>query len=168
MRNRYYLITLLILALDYVTKWVVSLKLPNNPIELIPGYLRFSLAFNSGVAFGFFSGGGSAWKPYVLGVMAIAALVIIYLYGRRMPADRRLLQCALAVTMGGILGNFVDRIFRGCVVDFIEFHIHESFYWPSFNVADSAITIGIALLLIDTVCNPGIGEIAEPTADRTT
>jgi len=67
--------------------------------------------------------------------------------------------------MGGILGNFVGRIVRGCVVDFIEFHIHESFYWPNFNIADSAITIGIALLLIDTVRNPGIDEIAEPTPD---
>jgi signal peptidase II len=69
--------------------------------------------------------------------------------------------------MGGILGNFVDRIFRGYVIDFIEVHIHESFYWPNFNVADSAITIGIALLLIDTVREPGVNEVPEPTADRT-
>jgi signal peptidase II len=165
MRYRYYFLTLLILVLDHVTKWIVSVKLPNHPIELIPGYLRFSLVFNSGVAFGFFSGGSSAWKPYVLGAMAVAALLVIYLYGRRMPADRRLLQYALAITMGGILGNFVDRIFRGSVVDFVEFHVHDSFYFPNFNVADSAITVGIALLLIDTVCNPGIGEVAGPAAD---
>ena len=56
--------------------------------------------------------------------------------------------------MGGILGNFTDRIAHGYVVDFIEFHIKEIFHWPTFNVADSAITIGIALLLIDTVKNP--------------
>jgi signal peptidase II len=165
MRNKYYWITLLIIVLDHISKWIVSLKLPNNPIELIPGYLRLSLVFNSGVAFGFFSGARSVWKPYVLSAMAVAALVVIFLYGRRMPADRRLLQCALAVTMGGIFGNFVDRLFRGYVVDFIEFHVYDSFYFPNFNVADSAITIGIALLLIDTVCNPGIGEITEPTGN---
>ena len=71
-----------------------------------------------------------------------------------MPRERILLQWALAVVTGGILGNLADRIFRGHVVDFIDFHIQETFYWPAFNVADSAITVGIALLLIDTVKNP--------------
>ena len=61
---------------------------------------------------------------------------------------------------GGILGNFVDRILRGYVVDFIDFHIHDIFSWPTFNVADSAITIGIALLLIDTVKNPAVEKVA--------
>jgi signal peptidase II len=167
MRYRYYLVTLLILVLDHVTKWIVSLRLPDNPIEIIPGYLRLSLVFNSGVAFGLFNDGKSPWKPYVLAAMAIVALIVIFLYSKRMPLERTLLQCGLAITMGGILGNFFDRIFRGRVVDFIEFHVHESFYWPNFNVADSAITIGITLLLIDTIFNPGVGEAAQPTADQT-
>ena len=166
MRNKYYLLALLIVAIDHVTKWIVSARLPDRPIELIPGYLRFSYVSNTGVAFGFFNGNNSVWQPYVLGAMAVAALVAIFLYGRRVSASRVLLQCALAIIMGGILGNFVDRVFRGYVVDFIEFHIHESFYWPNFNVADSAIAIGIALLLIDTIGNPGMNEVAEPTADR--
>lgn len=161
MRNRYYLVTLLIVIADWVTKWWTNSKLASGPIELIPGYLRLSLVHNTGVAFGLFSGGQTAWKPYALAGMAVIALVVIVLYARHVPADRRLLHSALAITMGGILGNFLDRLFRGYVVDFVEFHIHESFYWPNFNVADSAITIGIALLLIDTVCNPGIDEIAE-------
>jgi signal peptidase II len=166
MRNKYYLFTLLILALDHLSKWIVWLKLDrNNSIELVPGYLRLSLVCNSGVAFGFFAGGTSVWKPYWLAAMAVLALVVLFLYGRRMPPNRQLLQWALALTMGGILGNFVDRLFRGYVIDFIEFHVHESFYFPNFNVADSAITIGIALLLLDTVCNPTLEEAAEPTAD---
>jgi signal peptidase II len=167
MRYKFYLVSLLILVLDHITKWIVGLRLPDNPIEIIPGYLRLSLVFNSGVAFGLFTAAKSAWKPYVLAVMAVAALIVIFFYGKRMPPERKLLQFGLAITMGGILGNFIDRIFRGYVVDFIEFHVHESFYFPNFNVADSAITIGIALLLIDTICNPGIGELAQPTADRT-
>lgn len=166
MRYKYYLIALLVVVLDHITKWIFSIRLPDNPIEIIPGYLRLSLVFNSGVAFGIFNTGTSAWKPYVLGALAIVALVLIFLYGRQMPAERKLLQWGLAITTGGILGNFIDRIFRGYVVDFIEFHLHESFYWPNFNVADSAITIGIALLLIDTIFSPGFG-IAEPSADRT-
>ena len=167
MRNKYYLLALLIAALDHLSKWIVSVRLPNHPIELIPSYLRLSYVCNSGVAFGFFDGDTSAWKPYVLGVMAVAALVAMFFYSRRRSADRVLLQCALALTMGGILGNFVDRIFRGYVIDFVEVHIHESFYWPNFNVADSAITIGIALLLIETVREPGVNEVPEPTVDRT-
>jgi signal peptidase II len=164
MRNRYYLVALLILVADQLSKWLANLRLQDGSIELIPGFLRFSLVYNSGVAFGFFSGHEAAWKPYVLAGMAVAALVVLHLYARRMSPDRRLLHWALAITMGGILGNLVDRIFRGYVVDFIEFHINDAFYWPNFNVADSAITIGIALLLIDTVRNP-MQEAAESTAN---
>jgi signal peptidase II len=165
MRNKYYLAAILIVILDHITKWWMSLNLVFHPIEIFPGYLRLSLVHNSGVAFGLFSGDTSQLKPYLLAAMAIVALGAIFLYARHMPPDRRLLQWALSITMGGILGNFLDRIFRGYVVDFIEFHVHDSFYFPNFNVADSSITIGIALLLIDTVCNPGIDEIAESAAD---
>jgi len=164
MRTRYYLLAMLIMVVDHLSKWLVTLKLPNSPIELIPGYLRLSIVYNTGVAFGFFAGDKSVWKPYVLAAMAVAALIVIFLYSRHMSPDRYLLQSALAVTTGGILGNFVDRIFRAYVVDFIEFHIHDSFYFPNFNIADSAITIGVALLLIDTVHSPGV-ETTETTAD---
>ena len=119
-----------------------------------PGILRFSYGENSGVAFGLFDAVTSVWKPYVLGAMAIAAVIAIGFYSARMPAERRLLQGSLAIMTGGILGNFVDRMVRGYVVDFIDFHIYDVFTWPTFNVADSAITVGVALLLIDTVKNP--------------
>jgi signal peptidase II len=117
------------------------------------------------VAFGLLNDTDYAWKPYVLAALAIAAMAAIFIYSRRTPQGRKLLQLALAITMGGILGNFFDRIFRGYVVDFIEFHIYEAFHWPNFNVADSAITTGIALLLIDTVKNPGAEEIPGSTID---
>ena len=86
--------------------------------------------------------------------MAIIAVIVILVYSFRMPSSRVLLQTALAIIMGGILGNFIDRILHGYVVDFIEFHIGDVFYWPTFNVADTAITAGIGLLLIDAVKNP--------------
>ncbi len=164
MKNKYYVATLLILVIDHVTKWIARATLhpdvaANRTIDVIPGYLRLSYVDNSGVAFGFFDSIESAWKPYILAAVAVIAIVVIFVYGMRMPKDRKLLQFALAITMGGILGNFVDRLFRGYVVDFIEFHIHEVFYWPTFNAADSAITIGIALLLIDTVKSPAMEEI---------
>lgn len=126
---------------------------PRSAIELVPNYLSLSYVQNSGVAFGMLADIDSVWKPFMLGSIALVAVVVIVVYGSRMPVTRKLLQVALAITLGGILGNFLDRIVHGFVVDFIEFHIHDSFYWPNFNVADSAITIGIALLLLDTIKN---------------
>jgi signal peptidase II len=159
-KNRYYVIAFMVLAVDYATKWVARVKLdPHLPEELIPGYLRFSYCENTGVAFSLFDSVTSVWKPYILAAMAVIAAVGIFLYSMKMPADRKLLQIALAILTGGILGNFVDRVARGYVVDFIDFHIYDIFTWPTFNAADSAITIGIALLLIDTVKNP-VGENA--------
>ncbi len=162
MRNKYYLVAVLIVAIDHITKLIARADLGyDRVVDIIPGYLRLSFVRNSGVAFGIFDSVQSAWKPYILAAMAIIALAVIIFYSVRMPRDRILMQVALASTMGGILGNFLDRIFRGYVIDFIEFHIHESFYWPNFNVADSAITVGIALLLIDTVIHPTVEQIAE-------
>jgi signal peptidase II len=109
---------------------------------------------NSGVAFGLFADFQSVWKPYILAGMAIVAVVVIVIYSSRMPTERVLLQVALAVTLGGILCNFADRLLHGSVVDFLELHIRDSLHWPTFNVADSAITIGIAMLLIDTLKHP--------------
>jgi signal peptidase II len=161
MRSKYYLIALLIPAIDHITKLMALANLSHQGVDIIPGYLRLSLVRNSGVAFGIFDSVQSEWKPYILAALAIIALTVIAFYSARIPGDRVLMQAALATTMGGILGNFIDRIFRGYVIDFIEFHIHESFYWPNFNVADSAITVGIALLLIDTVIHPTMEEAAE-------
>jgi signal peptidase II len=159
MKNKYYLITVLILVADHIAKWIVRAKLyPREALEIIPGYLCLSYVHNSGVAFGFFDEIESVWKPYILAGMAMIAVAVIVIYAMHVPANRRLLRCALAITLGGILGNFVDRIIRGYVVDFIEFHIKDAFHWPTFNIADSAITIGIALLLIDTIRNPVLKE----------
>jgi signal peptidase II len=160
-KNRYYLIALLVLLIDYLTKWIVRVHLnPNQPVEVVPGFLQFSYWENSGVAFGLFDTVTSVWKPYILASMAIVAVIIILIYSAHMPPERKLMQVSLAVMVGGILGNFLDRVIRGYVIDFIDFHIYNTYHWPTFNAADSAITIGIALLLIDTVMNPAVKEDA--------
>ncbi len=168
MKQKYfYLIAFLVLAFDHLTKWLVrtGMEPHRSAIEVVPGYLRISYVMNTGVAFGFFQEIESAWKPLILASMAVIAVVVILIYSSKMPWNRALLHTALAVTMGGILGNFIDRVVHGYVVDFIEFHVHDSFYWPTFNIADSAITVGIALLLIDTVKNPEAEEgLSSPLA----
>jgi len=152
MRSRLHLLTLAIVALDHLTKWAVlaRLDLDGPAVEIVPGYLRLSHVQNTGVAFGMLNRYDAAWKPYALALLALGAAIFILVYAARIPHERRLLRTALAVTLGGIVGNLIDRVARGFVVDFIEFHVHESFYWPNFNVADSAITIGIGLLLLDS------------------
>jgi signal peptidase II len=157
--KRYYAFTILILISDLVTKWIVRTRMDlHESIDIIPDYLRLAYVRNTGVAFGLFADFQSDWKPYVLAGMAIVAVGVIVVYSLHMPGERKLLHLALAITMGGILGNFIDRIMHGFVVDFIEFHVYEMFHWPTFNLADSAITVGIGLLLIDTVKNPDFQE----------
>ena len=149
MRNRYSAITLLVLVLDLVSKWLASTRLESGgPFEIIPGYLSLSLVHNPGVAFGFFSAGESAWRPWVLAAMALAAVVIIFLY---MACRRDTASPECLAMMGGILGiSPTGSCADTSSISSIS-HIHDVFYWPTFNIADSAITIGIALLLIDTV-----------------
>ncbi len=151
-----------IVIADHITKWLVRTMLdPSRPFEIVPGHLRFSYVENTGVAFGLFNGVESAWKPVILCALAVAAVAGIIFYSSRMPRDRILLHMALAICMGGIVGNFIDRIMRGHVVDFIELHIHEAFYWPNFNIADSAITIGVVLFVIDAIKNPSAEGIRQ-------
>jgi len=159
MKLKYYLLTVAVFVLDHITKWMVRTRMDlHDAIEVIPNYLRISSVRNSGVAFGLFADFQSTWKPYILAAMAVVAVIVIIIYSSRMPLNRTLLQAALAITLGGIVGNFTDRVMHGFVVDFIEFHIGEAFHWPTFNIADSAITIGIALLLVDSVRHPDIDE----------
>jgi len=168
MRQRYFLITALIFVLDHLTKVLVSswLEEGSSSYEVVPGYVRLAHVHNSGIAFGFFADFQSVFKPYVLAAMAVVAVIVVILYSARMPSQRTLLQVALAVTLGGILGNFTDRLLHGFVVDFIELHWQDAYHWPTFNVADSAITIGIGLLLIDTIKNPERDE--EPRRETET
>jgi len=146
---------------DYLSKWAVRSHMQlHEARELIPGCLRLSYIQNSGIAFGLWNDGHSPWKPYLLAALAVVAVVVILVYQSRVPAHRRRLRTALAITLGGIFGNFVDRIAQGYVVDFIELHAGNVFFWPTFNIADSAITAGIVLLLIDTMKHPEMA--AEP------
>jgi len=152
----WFLVAPIILLSDYLTKvWAINeLKTPRRSIEVIPGYFDFSYAENTGIAFGILDSAEYAWKPYALAALAIVAVAGIIFYYHKSPSGRKMLHFALGLTTGGILGNLGDRIFRGYVVDFIEWHIRDSFYWPNFNIADAAICVGIALLMIDAIKNP--------------
>ncbi len=167
MKTGHFLAALAILALDQGTKWLAVRELAGGrDMEIVPGFLGLSYVENTGVAFGLFDGAASPWKPWILGGLALAAIAVIVLYGLRAPKERKLLHLALAVTLGGVAGNLIDRAARGFVVDFVEFHLRNSFYWPNFNVADSAITVGVALLLVDSLRHPEPPSASRPGGAR--
>jgi signal peptidase II len=131
-----------VVVLDQITKWIVVRSLSDGPVVLIDGFLELRLVENPGSAFSLFRGGGA-----VLALIAIAAAVSIFVILRQIP--NRWEGIALGLVLGGALGNLADRIFRGAgfldgkVVDFVDFS-----FFPAFNVADSAITIGAVLAVL--------------------
>jgi signal peptidase II len=150
-----------VLPLDQLTKlWVVTNVHPFDPIVVLEGFFRITHARNPGAALGLFRG-----TPVVVFVgLTAVALVLISSFYRRIEADDRLSTMALGMILGGAIGNLVDRLFRaGEVVDFLQFDL-GLFIFPDFNVADSAIVIGIALLLRDLVL-PQAGRVRAEDGD---
>jgi signal peptidase II len=146
------LLSLLIIVSDRLTKWLVAKKIAlGDAVTLIPHVFRISHVENQGAAFSLFDNSSSPervrWMLLVFSLLAaLAVLVVLLKLGRRLSAT----ALALALILGGALGNAYDRWRFGFVVDFLEVHIIH-YHWPDFNVADSAIVIGGLLLLLDAV-----------------
>jgi len=160
-------VSLAVLALDQWTKWLVEVHLPRGVVaEVIPGFLNLVHVRNTGIAFGLFASGGahSSW-PLIL--LACIALTAVGLYFRFTPATDRVLLAALTLVAGGAVGNLLDRVMAGSVTDFIDVYL-GSHHWPSFNVADSAISIGIALMVLDSLLGRWHAGAEDGTRDRGT
>ena len=128
--------------LDLITKnYALSSLIINHSIS-INNFLNFTLAFNHGAAFSFLSDAGG-WQRWFFIIFSIVVILIITYI---LVKERNSQYIAFSFVIGGAIGNLYDRIFYGYVIDFIEFH-YNSFYWPIFNIADIAISIGIILLL---------------------
>ena len=131
-------------GLDQLTKaW--ALAAVDGVVPVLP-FLNLVLVHNPGAVFGLLAqaGGWQRWLFIVAGA-AIAAFIVAWL--RRTPADERWLSAGLALVLGGAIGNLWDRIVRGAVVDFLDLH-QGRYHWPAFNVADSAITVGVAIIVL--------------------
>jgi signal peptidase II len=138
------LIAAVIVGLDRWTKHWAGVELAlRPPLRLVGDYVRLNYARNSGVAFGI--GHGTGFPYYIFSIVAVAVILWMFVSGRVGRGLGRVL--ALGLLLGGAVGNLVDRIASGEVVDFIEIGVPR-WYWPIFNVADSAITTGIVLLLV--------------------
>ena len=150
-RLPYLLLVLATLILDRGTKVLIQNRFAlNESVPIIDGFFDITYVKNTGVAFGIFSSISSPAKSVLLSLFTACAVVVVVTYSVRSPARKRLLQVALALILGGALGNLYDRLAYGYVVDFLEFYV-GNYHWPSFNVADSAISTGVALLAIEII-----------------
>jgi signal peptidase II len=124
---------------------------PKRSFTLSPDFLRIRYAENTGAAFGLFRGLAANLRGLLFHLVSIGAVVLITAYYLRIPGTReeRFARLGLPLVLGGALGNYLDRLARGFVIDFIEAHWHDRATWPSFNVADSCIVVGVGLLLLD-------------------
>ncbi len=160
------LISILVILADRVTKMLVSSKIEMGDARtVIPGFLRITHWLNEGAAFSLFADSAS---PHVVrwglisfsAIAAFAVLIAMIRLGSRFTIT----TIALALVLGGALGNLHDRIRYGSVVDFIEVHIF-GYHWPDFNIADSSIVIGACLLLLDSLLPGNAAERATPVED---
>jgi signal peptidase II len=147
----FYLTALAIVLLDQFSKAVVIrfMRLGQS-IPVVPGYFDLTFVLNPGAAFSLFATLPD-WvrNPFFIAVSLIAAVLIV-VYRTRHLQDNRLASFSLALVLGGAVGNLIDRVRFGVVVDFLDVHVHQ-YHWPVFNVADSAISVGVTLLLLESL-----------------
>ena len=139
-------IALAVILLDQLTKTLISRAFDLNDSRTLTSFFNLVRAHNTGAAFSFLAGADGWQRWFFIGLGAVAAVFIVWLLARH--GGQRLFGWALALILGGALGNVIDRVLHGHVVDFLQFHWGNA-YFPSFNVADSAITIGAGLLILD-------------------
>lgn len=138
----------LVIIIDQITKRIVDTTMQlYQSIELIP-YFQLTYMRNQGAAFSFLSGAGG-WQRWFFIALAVIASVFICFWLKKLNRSQRWEAIAWSLVLGGALGNLIDRILYGYVIDFLDVFIGD-WHWPAFNVADSAITVGVVMLLLDS------------------
>lgn len=143
----WFAIAIIVIALDQLSKWLVQQNLVYGESIPVTSFFDLVLVFNPGAAFSFLSSASGWQRELFIGIALIASIFISYLILRH--RDKGIFCFGLAMILGGAIGNLIDRFMLGAVVDFLHFHVAEH-YWPAFNLADSAITCGAALLIWDS------------------
>ena len=154
-------LSLLVIVLDQLTKYLAeTLLVMHQPVAVLPSF-NLMLTYNTGAAFSFLAdaGGWQRWFFLILGVV-ISAGLLVWLY--RLRPSEKWLALALALILGGALGNMIDRVWLGQVIDFIQLY-YERWYWPAFNIADSAISVGAVLLVLDSLRTKQPDSLQNPT-----
>jgi signal peptidase II len=144
----YSVIFLLVIGADQLTKlWILQTFELYQAKEIIPGFFNLVYVTNTGAAFSMLAGVDSPWRHYFFLCIGVIAFIGLTIAAYRFRASHRGYVIALALIAGGAVGNFIDRLRYGSVVDFLDFY-YGSYHWPAFNVADSAICVGAVLFLL--------------------
>ena len=153
-RVHYLILSAAVILLDIWTKWLVVTRIDlHEAIPVIPNLFQLVHVRNTGAAFGIGANASSKIVPLLLNLGAIAVFCVVVVYALRSAVSDRLLQSGLHLILGGAIGNLLDRFRFGYVVDFLDVYVRNH-HWPAFNVADSAICIGIGILFLDMKKKP--------------
>jgi len=160
------LIAAFVVTLDQVSKWWIASTLSlHSTICVIPGFFHITYVRNPGAAFGFLAQAPPGWRSFFFLTVAILAVILILYYLRRYPERPPVFTYALSLIFAGAVGNMIDRIRLGEVIDFLDFCLGSA-HWPAFNVADSAITLGAGLLFYALIQDKKNGPEVKPPARR--
>lgn len=141
----------LVIMLDQLSKWLISNWLDlYQTVEILP-FFNLTLAHNYGAAFSFLASAGG-WQRWFFVVLAVSISAALTVWLKRLPTNAKLEAASLALILGGAIGNVIDRLLYGYVVDFLDLY-YGSYHWPAFNIADSAICVGAVLLIFDSFRN---------------
>ncbi|AOE83522.1 signal peptidase II [Pseudomonas sp. TCU-HL1] len=153
-------LTALVFVLDQASKWFFETELNlYEQIVVIPDYFSWTLAYNTGAAFSFLAD-SSGWQRWLFATIALVVSAVLVVWLKRLKPEETWLAIALALVLGGALGNLYDRVVLGHVVDFILVHWQHRWRFPAFNLADSAITVGAVMLALDMFKAKKSGETA--------
>ncbi|MBT6855972.1 MAG: signal peptidase II [Nitrospina sp.] len=152
MRNKYFLLFVVsgvLVVMDQYTKFMVALHIPlNYSVEVIEGIFNLTHIRNSGVAFGLFASQQSEYKALMFIIISSIAILAILVIFHQNPKEKKLVQVGLILIFSGAIGNLIDRALHGEVIDFFDFVV-RGHHFPAFNIADSCITVGVALMVVD-------------------
>jgi len=152
------LLAVFICVADQVSKiYMTSILEIGQSIEVIPGYFNFTLVMNPGAAFGLFANLPSTIRRILLGVVTAVAMTLVILLLRKEAKEDQLAKIALFMVIGGAVGNLIDRFRYDAVVDFLDVY-WGSYHWPAFNIADSAISIAVVILLLRFAIKPAVNN----------
>ena len=147
--RRWLWLSFCLIILDQITKYFALAQLSGRPpVEILP-FFNFVLVFNSGAAFGFLSDAGGWQNIFFITLASIVSVIFVIMITRLKPSELQL-ALAFSLVLGGAVGNLIDRFAYGYVVDFLDFY-YGSWHFPAFNVADSAISVGAVLLILDAL-----------------
>lgn len=155
--GRWYGLAVLVIVLDQLSKWLVLENIGFGETIYVAPFWNWVLTFNPGAAFSFLAD-QPGWQRWLFTALALGVSGWIAYMLRQHP-QQKLLSLALALVMGGALGNVIDRVRFGAVVDFVQWHV-AGYYWPAFNIADSAIMLGAVLLVIEQLTATNKKEIS--------